>query len=39
MARDEKLKERWETVVDKLSKQFADGDTLDLDAIIYLIGV
>lgn len=39
MARDEKLKERWETIVDKLSKQFADGDVLDLDAIIYLIGV
>jgi hypothetical protein len=39
MARDEKLKERWETVVSKLSKQFADGDTLDLDAIIYLIGI
>ncbi len=39
MSRDLQLKERWELVVDKLSKQFADGDTLDLDAIIYLIGV
>lgn len=39
MARDIQLKERWELVVEKLSKQFADGDTLDLDAIIYLIGV
>ena len=39
MARDEQLKERWELVVEKLSVQFADGDTLDLDAIIYLIGV
>ena len=39
MSRDEKLKERWELVVKKLSNQFADGDTLDLDAIIYLIGV
>lgn len=39
MARDEALKQRWELVVEKLSKQFADGDTLDLDAIIYLIGV
>lgn len=39
MARDEALKQRWTLVVDKLSKQFADGDTLDLDAIIYLIGV
>ena len=39
MARDEQLKERWGLVVQKLSNQFADGDTLDLDAIIYLIGV
>ncbi|WP_027137940.1 hypothetical protein [Gaetbulibacter saemankumensis] len=39
MARDEELKQRWELVVDKLSNQFADGDRLDLDAIIYLIGV
>ena len=39
MARDEELKERWDAVVKKLSKQFADGDTLDLDAIIYLIGL
>ncbi len=39
MARDEQLKERWDLIVQKLSSQFADGDTLDLDAIIYLIGV
>ena len=39
MSRDEQLKERWELVVEKLSNQFADGDNLDLDAIIYLIGV
>lgn len=39
MARDEQLKQRWTTLVDQLSQQFADGDELDLDAIIYLIGV
>jgi hypothetical protein len=39
MSRDEQLKQRWEVVVEKLSAQFADGDTLDIDAIIYLIGV
>ena len=39
MARDEQLKERWDLVVEKLSIQFADGDRLDLDSIIYLIGV
>jgi len=39
MSRDERLKERWEVLVAKLSKQFADGDELDLDGIIYLIGI
>ena len=39
MSRDEQLKKHWGKVVEKLSIQFADGDTLDLDAIIYLIGV
>ncbi|CAM3675141.1 hypothetical protein FSS13T_26560 [Flavobacterium saliperosum S13] len=39
MSRDEQLKIRWEAVVTILSNQFADGETLDLDAIIYLIGV
>ena len=39
MARDEQLKERWDLVVKKLSAQFSDGDLLDLDSIIYLIGV
>ena len=39
MARDEKLKEQWEELVEKLSQQFSDGDPLDLDGIIYLVGV
>jgi len=39
MARDLQLKERWELLTTKLSKQFADGDTLELDGIIYLVGV
>ena len=39
MSRDEQLKNRWNKVVDILSNQFAEGDVLDLDAIIYLIGV
>ncbi|WP_304156613.1 hypothetical protein [Mesonia mobilis] len=39
MARDEELKQNWERVQQKLSLQFADGDVLELDAIIYLIGV
>jgi len=39
MARDEQLKERWLVLQKKLSDQFADGDLLDIDAVIYLIGV
>lgn len=39
MARDIQLKERWEKLVDLLSNQFSQGEDLDLDAIIYLIGV
>jgi len=39
MSRDIQLKEEWESVVKFLSDKFADGDTMDLDAIIYLIGV
>lgn len=39
MSRDEQLKNRWNNVVSILSNQFAEGDVLDLDAIIYLIGV
>lgn len=39
MTRDVQLKERWGHLVDKLSAQFADGDALELDAIIYLVGV
>lgn len=39
MARDEELKLRWEAVVKLLSDRFADGEVLDLDAIIYLVGL
>ncbi len=39
MARDEQLKERWNAVVKLLSNRFADGEILDLDAIIYLVGL
>ena len=39
MSRDTQLKERWENLVSLLSDQFSQGEDLDLDAIIYLIGV
>ncbi|HMI05909.1 MAG TPA: hypothetical protein VK528_00070 [Flavobacterium sp.] len=39
MSRDIQLKERWENLVSILSDKFSQGEDLDLDAIIYLIGV
>ena len=33
------LKDKWDLLVENLSAQFADGDTLNIDAIIYLIGI
>lgn len=33
------LKEKWNLLVEKLTNQFADGDELNIDGIIYLIGV
>ena len=39
MSRDIQLKERWEQLVTLLSDRFSQGEDLDLDAIIYLIGV
>ncbi|WP_116216481.1 hypothetical protein [Allomuricauda sp. ARW7G5W] len=39
MSRDEKLKERWELLVERLSQQFSDGDPLEIDGMIYLVGV
>lgn len=39
MARDEQLKARWERVVQILSDRFSQGEDLDLDGIVYLIGL
>ncbi|HLS10815.1 MAG TPA: hypothetical protein VK050_01510 [Flavobacteriaceae bacterium] len=39
MARNIELKRQWELLVSKLSDQFADGEALDLDGIIYLVGL
>lgn len=39
MARDEQLKRRWEEVVRRLSQTFTEGEVLDLEGIIYLIGI
>jgi hypothetical protein len=39
MSRDQKLKEDYTKIVAVLTTKFGDGETLNLDAIIYLIGV
>ncbi|MDP6922196.1 MAG: hypothetical protein QGH06_04395 [Lutibacter sp.] len=39
MSRDQALKESWESLLVLLSEKFNDGAPLNLDAIIYLIGV
>lgn len=39
MSRDIQLKGRWDELVGRLSVQFADGDHLEIDAIIYLVGI
>lgn len=37
--RTEELKNDWKKVVALFSQKFADGDELDLDAMLFLIGV
>lgn len=39
MSRDQKLKEDWKQLITQLSERFNDGEEIQLDAIIYLIGV
>jgi len=39
MTKEETLKDKWQAIQTKLSNQFADGETLNVDSITYLIGV
>lgn len=39
MSRDPLLKEKWEQLVEQLSVQFSADEQMDIDAIIYLVGV
>ena len=39
MTKVESLKEKWDFLVEKLTEKFSDGEELNLDGIIYLIGV
>ncbi|PIE99241.1 MAG: hypothetical protein CR961_01090 [Polaribacter sp.] len=39
MKKSEDLKLKWKKILKKLSEQFADGEELNIDGVIYLIGV
>ena len=39
MSRDQQLKEDWEQILNILAAKFGEGEQLNLDAIIYLIGL
>lgn len=39
MSRDEQTKQSWEEVQQNISAKFGGGETLNVDAIIYLIGI
>ncbi len=39
MLKNTDLKEKWDYLVTELSQSFADGDDLNIDGVIYLIGV
>lgn len=39
MSRDEQLKQRWEKLKNTLTERFAEGEDLDIDGVIYLVGV
>ena len=39
MSRDQKLKEDYEQILEILATKFGEGEQLNVDAIIYLIGV
>jgi hypothetical protein len=39
MSRDEQLKQRWEQLKTTLTERFAEGEDLDIDGVIYLVGV
>jgi len=39
MSRDPQLKEKWDLIVERLTDQFSADEQMDIDAVIYLIGV
>ncbi len=39
VSRDEETKQSWENIQKEISQKFGGGETMDVDAIIYLIGI
>ncbi len=39
MPKDSNLSQQWVEIVTQLSNQFADGERLDMESIMYLIGI
>ena len=37
--RDKKLKERWDRLVSILNERFSDGETIDVEGVLYLVGL
>ena len=38
-ARDEQLKRRWEELIQRLSDDFSDAEELEMEGVLYLIGL
>lgn len=38
-SRDKKLKDRWDRLLTVLSERFSDGESLDVEGILYLVGL
>jgi hypothetical protein len=38
-SRDKQLKDRWEHLLSALSERFSDGEALDVEGILYLVGL
>ncbi len=39
MEKEKTIKEKWNYLIAQLTKQFSDGEDLNIDGILYLIGV
>ena len=39
MSKGDKIQQQWDKLTSELANKFADGDSMSMDAIIYLIGV